>query len=249
MASSYPASFDVFADPIASTPMNDSSRAHAALHVKLADAIEALQSTIGMNPQGAHANVVTRLNATAPLIHSHAVADVTGLQAALDGKAASGHTHTIANVSGLQAALDGKSSLGNTTPAALGVAAVGSASTAARSDHVHALPTLSALGAASSGISITAGSGLTGGGTLAATRTLSANLTSAGGDNGSATTVARGDHLHDGRYYTEAESDSRFASASHNHDGTYAKVVYQSSGTAMPSASSYPSGTILAVYA
>lgn len=40
--------------------------------------------------------------------HSHAILDVTGLQTALDGKAASSHTHTIANVTGLQTALDGK---------------------------------------------------------------------------------------------------------------------------------------------
>jgi hypothetical protein len=36
------------------------------------------------------------------------IADVTGLQTALDGKAASSHTHTIANVIGLQTALDTK---------------------------------------------------------------------------------------------------------------------------------------------
>ena len=51
--------------------------------------------------------------------HTHAIANVTGLQTALDGKAASGHnhdtvysklnhTHTIANVTNLQATLDSK---------------------------------------------------------------------------------------------------------------------------------------------
>lgn len=33
-----------------------------------------------------------------------------------------------------------------------------------------------------------------------------------------ATTAAKGDHTHDGRYYTEAESDSRFAPISHTHN-------------------------------
>lgn len=47
---------------------------------------------------------------------------------------------------------------------------------------------------------ITAGNGLTGGGTLGASRTLSANFTSSGGNNGTAVSVARGDHLHDGVY-------------------------------------------------
>lgn len=63
----------------------------------------------------------------APATHSHTISDTTGLQAALDGKQASGsyatssdlttglagkantsHTHTIANTTGLQAALDAK---------------------------------------------------------------------------------------------------------------------------------------------
>lgn len=38
------------------------------------------------------------------------IADIAGLQAALDAKAAASHTHTIANVTGLQTALDGKAS-------------------------------------------------------------------------------------------------------------------------------------------
>lgn len=43
-----------------------------------------------------------------PLAHTHPISDITGLQTALDGKAASSHTHTITNVTGLQTALDGK---------------------------------------------------------------------------------------------------------------------------------------------
>lgn len=44
----------------------------------------------------------------APAVHTHAIADTTGLQAALDGKADDAHTHVIDDVTGLQAALDGK---------------------------------------------------------------------------------------------------------------------------------------------
>lgn len=58
----------------------------------------------------------------APMNHTHVIGQVTGLQAALDGKASTSHnhdatyapishSHTIANVTGLQAALDGKASL------------------------------------------------------------------------------------------------------------------------------------------
>jgi hypothetical protein len=49
------------------------------------------------------------------------------------------------------------------------------------------------------------GNGLTGGGAGPGAVTLSANFTAANAENGSATTVARGDHIHDSRYYTETE--------------------------------------------
>ena len=67
-----------------------------------------------------------------PSAHTHPVSDVDGLQAALDGKAATGHTHTKAQVglgnvdntsdaakpvsTATQAALDGKSDVGHTHP-------------------------------------------------------------------------------------------------------------------------------------
>lgn len=44
-----------------------------------------------------------------PTTHTHAMTDVTGLSAALTGKAAATHTHAIADTSGLQAALDAAS--------------------------------------------------------------------------------------------------------------------------------------------
>lgn len=56
---------------------------------------------------------------SSPSHHTHSVSSITGLQAALDGKQASGsyapasHAHTIANVTGLQAALDGKQASGS----------------------------------------------------------------------------------------------------------------------------------------
>lgn len=50
----------------------------------------------------------------AAAVHTHAIADVTGLQAGLDAKAASSHTHAISGVNGLQAALDGKAASAHT---------------------------------------------------------------------------------------------------------------------------------------
>jgi len=68
-------------------------------------------------------DVTTALTFTpANASHTHAIADVTGLQNALDGKQASGsyaaasHTHAIADVTGLQTALDGKQAAGSYQP-------------------------------------------------------------------------------------------------------------------------------------
>lgn len=101
--------------------------------------------------------------------HAHAISQVTGLQAALDAKMAlAGGTFTGV-VSGIApAAADSSTKIPTTawvqteiaslgggvtlvttgTPADLGVASRGTALTAARSDHVHKIPTLSDLAAA-----------------------------------------------------------------------------------------------------
>jgi len=51
----------------------------------------------------------------APIDHTHEIADVNGLQDALDAKPDDDHTHDIADVDGLQAALDGKASIDRIT--------------------------------------------------------------------------------------------------------------------------------------
>lgn len=45
---------------------------------------------------------------------TQAISTVSGLQAAIDGKAATSHTHVITDITGLQAALDAKSATGHT---------------------------------------------------------------------------------------------------------------------------------------
>lgn len=97
-------------------------------------AIDALTSRVGSvegevegkaDAQHTHAigdvsGLQAALNGKANTSHTHAIGNVTGLQDALDGKqpagsyAAASHTHTIANVSGLQAALDGKAASSHT---------------------------------------------------------------------------------------------------------------------------------------
>jgi hypothetical protein len=46
--------------------------------------------------------------------HTHAIGDVTGLQTALDAKAAASHSHVIGDVTGLQTALDAKAAASHT---------------------------------------------------------------------------------------------------------------------------------------
>lgn len=63
--------------------------------------------------------VTSALSGKADTSHTHSIANVTGLQTALDGKQASGsyaaatHSHIIADVAGLQTALDGKQASGS----------------------------------------------------------------------------------------------------------------------------------------
>lgn len=76
-----------------------------------------------------------------PDAHTQAIATITGLQSALDGKqvagsyAASTHGHVIADVTGLQTALDGKQASGSYAAAA----------------HTHSVADITGLGAAPMG--------------------------------------------------------------------------------------------------
>ncbi len=63
MASAYPAALDVLANPSGGDSMVTVD--HAAQHANANDAIEAIQSTFGVNPQGGSATVAARLAAIA----------------------------------------------------------------------------------------------------------------------------------------------------------------------------------------
>ena len=63
-------------------------------------------STTHTHPTGQVTGLDTALAGKAASTHSHTTAQVTGMDTALAGKALSSHTHTIANVTGLQTTLD-----------------------------------------------------------------------------------------------------------------------------------------------
>lgn len=61
--STYPASLDDLGatNPSPSDPMNDGA-GHASLHSEANDAIDAIQTTLGVDPQGGSTDVATRLD-------------------------------------------------------------------------------------------------------------------------------------------------------------------------------------------
>lgn len=90
------------------------------------DTLNELAAALADDPNFA-ASVTTSLAGKADIGHGHNIADVTGLQGALDGKAVAVHGHAVADVTGLQAALDGKQPL-TATLSTLAARAVGAAS-------------------------------------------------------------------------------------------------------------------------
>lgn len=83
------------------------------------DTLNELAAALGDDANFA-STVTTALAGKAAATHTHVIADVTGLQTALDGKQAAGsyaatvHAHAIADVTGLQTALDGKAASSHT---------------------------------------------------------------------------------------------------------------------------------------
>ena len=63
MASSYPGGLDAFTNPSASDTLDSATVPHADQHSNANDAIEAIESTLGVNPQGGSATVTARLTA------------------------------------------------------------------------------------------------------------------------------------------------------------------------------------------
>ena len=68
----------------------------------------ALAAVAGMTAADVQEAVEELHGGKAEQSHSHATADVTGLDTALAGKSDTGHGHAIADTTGLQTALDGK---------------------------------------------------------------------------------------------------------------------------------------------
>ena len=66
MASAYPGGLDSFTNPVSTDLTNSVTVPHATQHSDLNDAVEAIQSELGIDPAGASATVVARLDLLAP---------------------------------------------------------------------------------------------------------------------------------------------------------------------------------------
>lgn len=78
VASSYPTGLDSLAKPASSTLENATGFEHDVVHTKAAEAVEAVQSTLGTNPQGSSATVKARLDTLATDVAGKSSAATTG---------------------------------------------------------------------------------------------------------------------------------------------------------------------------
>lgn len=117
--------------------------------------------------------------------------------------------------------------LSNSAPRNLGSASSGISNTISRSDHVHAMPTATDVGAVPTSRAVLAGTGLTGGGPLTSNVTLTLNASLGDLNNVFLSSPANGDML----IYNGATS--RF-----ENSPNYPKITTQSNGTTIGTANS-----------
>jgi hypothetical protein len=169
--SSYPAGYDSLAKPGASTQEDAAGFEHDVVHTKAAEAIEAVQAELGLDPAGASATIRARLDALdttvsgkAATSHSHSPSDVTGTAVITsDSRLSDARTPTAHASTHLPSGSDPLTTAAGSTQAFGDAAATGTANSFARSDHKHAMPaapTAASVGAL--GATATAGGDLSG---------------------------------------------------------------------------------------
>ncbi len=61
MATNYPNQLDVLINPTANDKLNSNTVPHHTQHANLNDAVEAIQTTLGINPHGSHLTIKDRI--------------------------------------------------------------------------------------------------------------------------------------------------------------------------------------------
>ena len=67
MATSYPNSLDVLINPTSTDSLNSATVPHHLQHANLNDAMEAVQTVLGLNPAGSHLTIKDRMAASEAL--------------------------------------------------------------------------------------------------------------------------------------------------------------------------------------
>lgn len=88
MSTQYPTSLDDFVNPTASDRLNSITVPHHQQHADLNDAVEAIQTVLGLSPAGSHLTVKDRIIAAESAINSQSV--LNGLTDVTIGLATSG---------------------------------------------------------------------------------------------------------------------------------------------------------------
>lgn len=73
MATNYPTQLDVLINPTANDKLNSDTVPHHTQHANLNDAVEAIQTTLGLNPHGSHLTLKDRVIEAETLIAEQSV--------------------------------------------------------------------------------------------------------------------------------------------------------------------------------
>ena len=97
MATNYPNSLDILINPNANDTLNSGSVPHHLQHANANDAIEAIQTVLGLNPAGSHLTVKDRIVNAESLIAAQAI-----LNGLTDVTITSANTGDLLKYNGLQ---------------------------------------------------------------------------------------------------------------------------------------------------
>ena len=73
MATNYPNSLDVLQNPLSTDSLNSTTVPHHLQHANANDAIESIQTVLGINPAGSHLTIKDRIIATESAVSTQSV--------------------------------------------------------------------------------------------------------------------------------------------------------------------------------
>jgi len=73
MPTQYPNSLDNFINPTSTDTLNSATVPHASQHANINDAMEAMQTVLGLNPAGSHLTIKDRISAAESQITNQSV--------------------------------------------------------------------------------------------------------------------------------------------------------------------------------